>query len=180
MSSDTAGLWPQTMSPCVGYCSVNSVDLCPGCYRTLHEISQWSTFSSQQKAAVNTLAKARRHTHENPVEHTLQLLPSDNPAELLRRRRSLPSDNPAHSVEVQQMTHEEMLESLESMSAKSVSDMWDDIRAEYGDDVADELELEFACDMAYLDVKSALLAEARARGQLSGNRMRRRYTDEAD
>ena len=167
MSSDAASLWPQTMSPCVGYCSVNSVDLCPGCYRTLHEISQWSTFNSQQKAAVNTLVEARRHTHENP-------------AELSRRRESLPSDNPAHSVEVQPMTHEEMLEELESMSSRSVSDMWDDIRAEYGDDVADELELEFACDRAYLDVKSALLAEARARGQLSGNRMRRRYTDEAD
>jgi predicted Fe-S protein YdhL (DUF1289 family) len=137
------------MSPCLGYCAVNAADLCPGCYRTLPEISQWSTFSSQQKVAVNTLAKARRHTHEKP----------------------------AHSVEEQHMTHEEMLEELESMSAKSVSDMWADIRRDYGDDVADELELEFECDRAYRDVKSALLAEARARGQLSGNRMRRRYAD---
>lgn len=67
MSSDAASLWPHTMSPCVGYCSVNSVDLCVGCYRTLPEISQWSTFSGQKKVAVNALAKARKQSHEKPA-----------------------------------------------------------------------------------------------------------------
>ncbi|MFJ2991047.1 DUF1289 domain-containing protein [Pandoraea sp. NPDC087047] len=39
-------------SPCIGVCSTLFDDVCKGCGRTAHEVSNWVFFSDQEKAAV--------------------------------------------------------------------------------------------------------------------------------
>lgn len=40
-------------SPCINVCSMDErTGLCAGCYRTLEEIAQWSSYTPEQKRAV--------------------------------------------------------------------------------------------------------------------------------
>lgn len=39
-------------SPCVNVCRLNDLGWCEGCFRTLHEIAEWTAMSDDQKLAV--------------------------------------------------------------------------------------------------------------------------------
>ena len=48
-------------SPCIDVCRMNSsTGLCDGCFRTIDEIAEWSSFDDTQKTAVLTQAQARK------------------------------------------------------------------------------------------------------------------------
>ncbi|MCU7555273.1 DUF1289 domain-containing protein [Alteromonas sp. ASW11-19] len=36
-------------SPCIGRCQLNERDVCTGCYRTIHDIIQWRSYSDLQR-----------------------------------------------------------------------------------------------------------------------------------
>lgn len=47
-------------SPCIGYCSHNvGDDICKGCGRTIPEVRDWNTFTSEQKIEVKQVAAQR-------------------------------------------------------------------------------------------------------------------------
>lgn len=46
-------------SPCTGQCQINDDAICTGCYRTLDEIVEWSSFPSEKKQAVAILSNQR-------------------------------------------------------------------------------------------------------------------------
>lgn len=37
------------LSPCVGICTVDPDGYCEGCFRSLHEIGNWLSFSHEQR-----------------------------------------------------------------------------------------------------------------------------------
>jgi len=37
------------LSPCVGICTVDPDGYCEGCFRSLHEIGSWLSFSHEQR-----------------------------------------------------------------------------------------------------------------------------------
>ena len=37
------------LSPCVGICNVDPDGYCEGCFRSLHEIGSWLSFSHEQR-----------------------------------------------------------------------------------------------------------------------------------
>lgn len=39
-------------SPCVSICALDENNLCVGCYRTAHEITEWSVMSNSEKQSV--------------------------------------------------------------------------------------------------------------------------------
>jgi predicted Fe-S protein YdhL (DUF1289 family) len=39
-------------SPCVSICALDENNVCLGCYRTAHEITEWSVMSNTEKQAV--------------------------------------------------------------------------------------------------------------------------------
>lgn len=48
-------------SPCVSVCMMNAEDeRCYGCFRTLDEITQWVSFSDQQRSEIIAALPARR------------------------------------------------------------------------------------------------------------------------
>ena len=47
-------------SPCVRNCCLNEVDICVGCFRTLHEITCWGTVSDATKVAILKCVAERR------------------------------------------------------------------------------------------------------------------------
>ncbi|NOH72004.1 DUF1289 domain-containing protein [Vibrio pectenicida] len=47
-------------SPCVRLCCLNEEDICLGCYRTLTEILDWNTFSSEEKIKVTARCAKRK------------------------------------------------------------------------------------------------------------------------
>jgi predicted Fe-S protein YdhL (DUF1289 family) len=47
-------------SPCIDICSLDDKDVCAGCYRTAHEIAQWSLLDSPARAEVVNKALQRR------------------------------------------------------------------------------------------------------------------------
>jgi predicted Fe-S protein YdhL (DUF1289 family) len=50
-------------SPCVRNCCLNEVDICIGCFRTLHEITQWSVVSDATKQQILERVAERRIIH---------------------------------------------------------------------------------------------------------------------
>lgn len=46
-------------SPCISVCALNADDICMGCYRSAHEITEWSRFDNEQKQAVLAETKER-------------------------------------------------------------------------------------------------------------------------
>ncbi|WGV98769.1 DUF1289 domain-containing protein [Vibrio sp. YMD68] len=49
-------------SPCTRNCCLNEKDLCLGCYRTLQEILDWSSMTSEQKVYVKQQCELRKPT----------------------------------------------------------------------------------------------------------------------
>ncbi|RHW76657.1 DUF1289 domain-containing protein [Colwellia sp. RSH04] len=47
-------------SPCVRNCCLNEQDICLGCFRSLKEITQWSSASNQSKLAIIEKTQHRR------------------------------------------------------------------------------------------------------------------------
>ena len=45
-------------SPCISVCALNDDDICVGCYRSAHEITEWSRLDNTQKRSV--LAEANK------------------------------------------------------------------------------------------------------------------------
>lgn len=54
-----------TPSPCIRNCCLNHDEVCLGCFRTLHEITQWTYLSDEEKQAVISQARRRQEEHEN-------------------------------------------------------------------------------------------------------------------
>lgn len=49
------------LSPCIKVCRMDPVTgLCEGCYRTIDEIADWSSFGELEKRAVLALLPARK------------------------------------------------------------------------------------------------------------------------
>ena len=47
-------------SPCISVCYVNDSDLCEGCFRTVAEISEWTSYNDEAKQQVLKLCTERR------------------------------------------------------------------------------------------------------------------------
>lgn len=48
-------------SPCINVCRMDpATDLCVGCYRTIEEITRWSTTDDQQRARILQAVAERR------------------------------------------------------------------------------------------------------------------------
>jgi uncharacterized protein len=48
------------LSPCIGVCEVNESGLCLGCFRNLHEIGHWLSYSdAQREYLMETVLPAR-------------------------------------------------------------------------------------------------------------------------
>jgi predicted Fe-S protein YdhL (DUF1289 family) len=48
-------------SPCINWCDINPDNgFCRGCYRTLHEIADWSELSNPNKLEILERLKARK------------------------------------------------------------------------------------------------------------------------
>jgi len=46
-------------SPCVGVCQYNNEEICSGCFRTVEEISQWTTISDSEREKIMSQLDAR-------------------------------------------------------------------------------------------------------------------------
>lgn len=47
-------------SPCVRNCCLNGADICVGCFRSLEEITRWSTGDNEAKMQILSRAAERR------------------------------------------------------------------------------------------------------------------------
>lgn len=57
-------------SPCVRNCCLNEADICVGCFRTLHEITRWSTVSDATKLEILKCVAERREQALNARNST--------------------------------------------------------------------------------------------------------------
>ncbi|HCS29117.1 MAG TPA: DUF1289 domain-containing protein [Spongiibacteraceae bacterium] len=46
-------------SPCISVCALDPDDICTGCFRSLREIGDWSSYSNDEKREVVTEARQR-------------------------------------------------------------------------------------------------------------------------
>ena len=46
-------------SPCISVCALDTDDICTGCFRSLREIGDWSSYSNDEKREVVTEARQR-------------------------------------------------------------------------------------------------------------------------
>ncbi len=46
-------------SPCISVCALDEEDICMGCFRSMREITDWSSYNEEQKRAVVVEANAR-------------------------------------------------------------------------------------------------------------------------
>ena len=46
-------------SPCVGVCQLDQNDRCLGCFRTVEEIANWMSLSSEQRMLINSSLSMR-------------------------------------------------------------------------------------------------------------------------
>ncbi len=49
----------EVRSPCISVCALNADEICMGCYRNAHEITEWSRFDKVQKLEVLAETKKR-------------------------------------------------------------------------------------------------------------------------
>lgn len=47
-------------SPCIGVCHLDEEDVCQGCFRTAHEITEWTVFTEEEKLKVIKQSSKRR------------------------------------------------------------------------------------------------------------------------
>jgi len=52
-------------SPCVGRCSLNTDNVCLGCFRSLTEITDWAQANTSTKQVILDNAELRRQKSEN-------------------------------------------------------------------------------------------------------------------
>ncbi|MCX7102514.1 MAG: DUF1289 domain-containing protein [Methylobacter sp.] len=50
-------------SPCTGYCQLNDLDICLGCFRDLKEITTWSQANDNTRNFILTNTIARKKIH---------------------------------------------------------------------------------------------------------------------
>ena len=50
-------------SPCIRNCCLDNEEVCLGCFRTLHEIKQWTYLTDSEKQAVIEFANTRQKEH---------------------------------------------------------------------------------------------------------------------
>jgi predicted Fe-S protein YdhL (DUF1289 family) len=51
-------------SPCVRSCVIDqNTGFCAGCFRTLHEISYWVSYTREQRLRIMTFVETRRAAH---------------------------------------------------------------------------------------------------------------------
>ncbi|WP_341664380.1 DUF1289 domain-containing protein [Vibrio sp.] len=55
----------EPQSPCVRMCCLNEQDVCLGCYRTLVEILEWNSYSSEEKLKIMSLCEQRKRSISN-------------------------------------------------------------------------------------------------------------------
>ena len=60
-TSDINNAW-RVESPCVRKCTLDSDDVCVGCYRSIDEICAWGGADNEQRRAILLQASARRET----------------------------------------------------------------------------------------------------------------------
>ena len=51
-------------SPCVRNCCLNEKDICLGCFRHVEEITQWSSFTEEERKAVLEKTVNRKQEHD--------------------------------------------------------------------------------------------------------------------
>lgn len=57
----------QISSPCVNICKLED-NICQGCFRSIEEISNWTTYTDQEKKLVLELASIRKIQKEHTME----------------------------------------------------------------------------------------------------------------
>ena len=60
---------PLVVSPCVRNCCLDDEDICLGCFRSIDEITGWSTASDYQRAEMLKQAANRRDLHQKKYQH---------------------------------------------------------------------------------------------------------------
>lgn len=54
-------------SPCTRICALDpSTGYCTGCFRTLHEISYWVSYTPQERLRIMAFVETRRVAHAGP------------------------------------------------------------------------------------------------------------------
>jgi len=57
---------PRIVSPCVAVCALNAeLGICIGCLRTREEITYWSRYTDEERAAIMADLARRRAEHES-------------------------------------------------------------------------------------------------------------------
>lgn len=51
-SSQAAPTAPAMLTPCIGVCEVNELNVCSGCHRTLSEIGAWSSMTDAARSQI--------------------------------------------------------------------------------------------------------------------------------
>ena len=51
------------MSPCINVCKLDKDKMCIGCFRTIHEIAQWSQMTNEQKKIVVEQLEKRKNDY---------------------------------------------------------------------------------------------------------------------
>ncbi|WP_372717660.1 DUF1289 domain-containing protein [Novipirellula sp.] len=68
MSDSTANGGDDVASPCIGTCSLDSSDLCVGCFRSRMEIARWSSASSAEQQAIVQQSVRRRQARDQSAQ----------------------------------------------------------------------------------------------------------------
>ncbi len=68
MSDPTANGNADVASPCIGTCSLDSSDLCVGCFRSRMEIARWSSASAAEKQAIVQQSVQRHQARDQSAQ----------------------------------------------------------------------------------------------------------------
>lgn len=55
---------PKVESPCIGHCCLDDDDICVGCFRSLADITGWSTATDAEKVKVLEQCEIRKQARD--------------------------------------------------------------------------------------------------------------------
>ncbi len=67
MTAVKQNIFGMVKSPCVAICALDENDVCIGCYRTGHEITQWGEMDNEQKREVLKKVAVREQDSGNII-----------------------------------------------------------------------------------------------------------------
>jgi hypothetical protein len=58
---------PAPMSPCINLCTLDLAGVCIGCFRSVDEITRWTSMSAAERWRVIEAAERRRHARRPAI-----------------------------------------------------------------------------------------------------------------